>query len=69
VKPTRQPGELKNKQDLKNKVVIACCVEVKQQKIDLIRFSTTEIFNKEDKYKLILRMIENTTRPLHSQHS
>jgi hypothetical protein len=66
---TYPPARGKNKQVLKNKVVFACCVEVKQQRIDLIHFSTTEIFNKERKYKLILRMIENITRPLHSQHS
>jgi hypothetical protein len=52
VKPTRQPGE-KNKQALKNKVIFACYVDVKQQKLPSISFIITEILNKEYKYKII----------------
>jgi hypothetical protein len=46
VKPTRQPGE-KNKQALKNKVVSACCMDVKCNKNFIyFFFSAKEILNK-----------------------
>jgi hypothetical protein len=51
----------KNKQALKNKIIFAYCVDVKQQKIDLFQLSTTEILNKVYKYKIIARIIENIT--------
>jgi hypothetical protein len=38
---------------------------VNQQKSD--HLSTTEILKKENKYKIIARIIENITKPLHSQ--
>jgi hypothetical protein len=66
---TYPPARGKNKQALKNKIVFACCVDVKQQKNYLFHLSTTEILNKEYKYKIIARIIENITRPLHSQHN
>ena len=40
---------------------------VNQQKFDLFHLSTTQILNKKNKYKIIAKMIENITRPLHSQ--
>jgi hypothetical protein len=40
---------------------------VNQQKFDLFRLSRTEILTKENKYQIIARIIENITRPLHSQ--
>jgi hypothetical protein len=67
VKPNRQPGG-ENKQALKNKVIFACRVDVKQQKLDLFHLATTEILNKEYEYRIIARITENITRPLHSQH-
>jgi hypothetical protein len=36
----------KNKQALKNKVIFACHVAVKQQKLDLFHLATIEILNK-----------------------
>jgi hypothetical protein len=66
---TYPPARGKNKQALKNKVVFACCAVVKQQKFDLFRLSTTEILNKEYRYKINARIIEIITRPLHSQHN
>jgi hypothetical protein len=56
VKPTRQPGG-KNKQALKNKVIFACCVDVKTTKTLLFHLSTTEILNKEYEYKIIAKSI------------
>jgi hypothetical protein len=70
VKPTCQPGG--GKQALKNKIVlhVACCVNVKEQKKNyLFHLSTAEILNKEYRYKIIARIIENITRLLHSQHN
>ena len=64
---TYPPARGKNKQALKNKVVFVNCVDVNQQKFDQFHLSTTEILNKEKKYKIIARIIVNITRPLHSQ--
>jgi hypothetical protein len=65
VKPTRQPGE-KNEQVLKNKVVFSCY----QQKFDPFHLSTKKILNKENKFKIIARIIENIILILlHSQHN
>jgi hypothetical protein len=38
-----------------------------QQKFDLFHLSRTEILNKKNKYQITARIIENITRPLHSQ--
>jgi hypothetical protein len=64
VKPTYLPARGKNKQALKKKIVFACCVDGKQQKIDLFLLLTTEILNKEYEYKIIARIIENITTQL-----
>jgi hypothetical protein len=68
VKPTRQPGE-KNKQALRQKVVFACCMDVKQQRFDLLHLSRKEFLNKEYEYEIITRIIDSGTRPLQSQHN
>jgi hypothetical protein len=46
LKPTHQPCSGKNKQVVFN----ACCMDMKQQKIDVLHLSTNEIF--KQKYKL-----------------
>jgi hypothetical protein len=46
---TYPPARGKNKQAFKNKVVFACCVDVKQQKFNLLHLSTKEILKKEYK--------------------
>jgi hypothetical protein len=66
---TYPPAMGKNKQALKNKVVFAFCVDMKQQKFDLFHLSTTEILYEEYKYMIIARITENITRPFHSQHN
>jgi hypothetical protein len=66
---TYPPARRKNKQALKNKVVFACCMDVKQHKFYLPHLSTKEILNKEYKYKIIVRIIENIAKFCHSQHS
>jgi hypothetical protein len=54
---TYPPARGKNKQVIKNKVIFACCVDVKTTKTWLFHLSTTEILNKEYKYKIIARLI------------
>jgi hypothetical protein len=52
---TYPPGRGKNKQAIKNKVIFACCVDVKTTTW-LFHLSTTEILNKEYKYEIIARL-------------
>jgi hypothetical protein len=68
---TYPPARGKNKQALKNKVVFASCMDVKQQKFDvtLLHLSTKEILNKECEYKIITRIIESITRSLYLHNS
>jgi hypothetical protein len=58
-----------NKKAFKDKVIFPCCVDVKQQKLDLVHLLKTEMLNKEYRYKIVARIIENIVRPLHSQHN
>jgi hypothetical protein len=45
VKPTSQQGEKQT--SFKNKVVFAYCMDMKQQKFDLVHISTKEILKKK----------------------
>jgi hypothetical protein len=47
---TYPPARGKNKQALKINVVFACCMDMKQQKFDLLHLSTKEILEKEYKH-------------------
>jgi hypothetical protein len=60
---TYQQARRKNKQ---NKVVFARCMNIKQQKFDLFHLSTKE-YSRKSINKIIKRIFQNFTRPLHSQ--
>jgi hypothetical protein len=54
-------GQNRGTAPLKNKVVFACCMDIKEQKFDLLHLSTKEILKKEYRYKMITRIIKSIT--------